>query len=302
VSSQTEIRQHVTNQIVESLTNGDLPPWRQPWNNDPNAPGLFTSLSTGQSYRGINQLILQASASRQNLKSKWWGTYNQIQKCGANVRRGQKGTKIVLWKPVSRKQADKNGDEVDDRYLKVREFSVFNAAQTTGLKQFRVGFAQPEQDTIDRHKQGDEVIEATNADIRYGGNEAFYSPQSDFIQCPFRHQFNPSDGFYETMFHELCHWSEQRVGFDRSQTENTFALGELIAEIGSCFMMGELGLPMAESLDNHATYVKGWLKEMNNDPKFIFKAASQATKTVDFILSFTRSSAPVVEPTVDLPF
>ena len=134
------------------------------------------------------------------------------------------------------------------------------------------------------------------------GNEAYYSPQHDFIQCPFRHQFNPPDGFYETMFHELCHWSEQRVGFDRSQPENTFALGELIAEIGSCFMMCELGLPMAESLDNHATYLKGWLKEMNDDPKFIFRASAQATKAVDFILSFTRSSKPMVEPTVDVPF
>ena len=67
-------------------------------------------------------------------------------------------------------------------------------------------------------------------------------------------------------------------------------------------MMCELGLPMAESLDNHATYLKGWLKEMNDDPKFIFRASAQATKAVDFILSFTRSSKPMVEPTVDVPF
>jgi antirestriction protein ArdC len=60
---------------------------------------------------------------------------------------------------------------------------------------------------------------------------------------------------------------------------------------------------MAESLDNHATYVKGWLKEMNDDPKFIFKAASQASKAVEFILSFSRSPETVVEPELDeVPF
>ena len=302
MSSQTEIRQHVTNQIVEALTNGDLPPWRKPWNNDPNAPGLHTSLSSDSPYRGVNQLLLQLSASRQNFQSKWWGTYSQVQRCGANVRRGQKATKVALWKPVNRKQHNEQGKNIDDYYLKVREFSVFNAEQTTGLKQFRVGFAQEEQDTKKRHELADEVIDATNADIRLGGNKAYYSPQSDFIQCPFRHQFSPSDGFYETMFHELCHWSEQRVGFDRSQTENTFALGELIAEIGSCFMMCELGLPTDDNMANHVAYLKSWLEGMTDDPKFIFRASAQATKAVDFILSFTRSSEAVVEPEVEVPF
>ena len=67
-------------------------------------------------------------------------------------------------------------------------------------------------------------------------------------------------------------------------------------------MMGELGLPMAESLDNHATYLQGWLREMNDDPKFIFRASAQATKAVDFILSFNRPPEPMVEPAVEVPF
>ena len=40
--SPTEIRQQITSQIIEALTNGNLPPWRRPWSNDPNAPGLET--------------------------------------------------------------------------------------------------------------------------------------------------------------------------------------------------------------------------------------------------------------------
>jgi len=302
VPSQAEIRQQITGQIIESLTNVKLPPWRQPWNDDPNA-GLNASLSTGDSYRGINQLILQASGSRQNFQSKWWGTYRQIQNCGANVRRGQKATKIVLWKPINRKRANQEGKEIDDSFLIMREFSVFNSEQTTGLDQFRVGFAQPEQDAIARHEHADAVIDATSADIRFGGNEAFYSAGSDFIQCPFRHQFDPADGFYETLSHELCHWTEHPTRLNWDRTNEGHAMGELIAEIGSCFMMSELGLPMAESLDNHATYVKGWLREMNNNPKFIFKAASQASKAVEFIVSFSRSPEPVVEPELDeVPF
>jgi antirestriction protein ArdC len=45
-----EIRSQITRQIVKALMNGNLPPWRRPWTNDPNAPGLHRSLSTGNPY------------------------------------------------------------------------------------------------------------------------------------------------------------------------------------------------------------------------------------------------------------
>ena len=88
-------------------------------------------------------------------------------------------------------------------------------------------------------------------------------------------------------------------GPDRSQPEHTYALGELVAEIGACFLMGESGLPTTDNLDNHAAYLKHWLKGMCDDPKFIFKAAAQASKAADFVLSFSRTPAtpePIEEP------
>ena len=91
--TQSDIRNDITACIIDALQNSTLPPWRKPWADDPNSPGLHTSLSTGCPYRGINQLILQCSAMKQGFKSKWWGTYNQIAFNGASVRRGQKATK-----------------------------------------------------------------------------------------------------------------------------------------------------------------------------------------------------------------
>lgn len=294
--SQSEIRQDITDAIIDALTNGDLPPWRKPWCNDPNAPGLHTSLSTGNPYRGINQLILQVAAMRKGFKSKWWGTFNQIQFNGSSVRKGQKATKVILWKPIKRKRIDNQGEETDDSFLVMREFAVFNAEQTTGLDQFRVGHCEPSDEADTRFEHADQVIDATGAAISYGGNQAFYSPSDDSITIPFRHQFDSSEAFYETCFHELCHWGESRTEFDRSKPENNYSFGELVAEIGSCFVMGELGLPTTENLDNHAAYLKNWLSAMANDPKFIFKAAAQASKAADYLLSFSRTPEPVEEP------
>ncbi len=221
----------------------------------------------------------------------------------AKLGKGEKGTHVILFKPIKRTSFDETGEEKDDSFLVMRTFTVFNAEQTSGLNQYRVGFAQPKEDTGERYEQADAVIEATGADIRHGGNKAFYSLDGDYIQVPFQHQFESPEAFYETSFHELCHWTEKRVGFDRSKPENSYALGELIAEIGSCFLMGELGLPTTSDLTNHAAYLKNWLTGMNGDPKFIFRAAAQASKAVEFVTSFSRGRVAIVEPAGDeIPF
>ena len=145
-----------------------------------------------------------------------------------------------------------------------------------------------------RFAAADAAIKATEADIRHGGNWAFYCPSADYIQLPHRHQFSLPE-YYETAFHELSHWTEHRsrLDCDRSLPENSYAFMELRAELGGCFLAAELGLPTAQRLENHASYLQNWLKEMAGDPKYIFRAAAQAAKAADFILAFSRE--PVEE-------
>ena len=69
-------------------------------------------------------------------------------------------------------------------------------------------------------------------------------------------------------------------------------MGELIAEIGACYAAAQLGVPCSDLLENHTAYLASWLKELENDPKAILKAASQASKATQFILSFSRNAEP----------
>jgi antirestriction protein ArdC len=295
MQTQNEIRNSITNTIIEALSDGGLPPWRKPWSNDPNAPGLHTSMSTGNPYRGINSLLLQVAAMKGGFKSKWWGTFNQVKQNGASVSRGAKGTQIVLFKRIERERSDEAGDDVKDSFFVMKTFTVFNAEQTTGLERFRVGFSKPQNNPSERYENADAVIDATGADIRYGGNDAFYSPPGDFIQLPHRHQFESAESFYETAFHELTHWSEHVSRLNWNRADEGYAMGELIAEMSACLMMAELGLPTTTNLTNHASYLKHWLDGMAGDSKFIFKAASQASKAVDYLLSFSRTRAELTE-------
>ncbi|MCZ2342617.1 MAG: ssDNA-binding domain-containing protein [Bacteroidales bacterium] len=285
-----DIRSTITSTIIESLEAGGLPAWRKPWAADPNGLGLATSLSTGRAYQGINQLCLQVVAGmKRGYQSKWFGTFNQIKQAGASVKKGEKAIQIVLWKPLSRERTNEMGEQVEDKFLVMRNFSVFNVEQTTGLDQFRIGFAQPSDTIFERFEAMDRLVAAVGIDLRHGGNKAFYSPGSDYIQMPQRHQFESSETYYQTLAHEMTHWSEKRIGFDRAKEENAYALGELVAELGASFLLAELGLPASENIENCTRYLAHWIKAMKGDTRFIFRAAATASKAVDYLLSHVRT-------------
>ena len=305
--SQQQLREKITAQIVTALESGNLPPWRRPWRLSPNA-GASANVVSKKSYRGINPILLDVASARHNLTSKWWATFNQWKGLGGKVKRrpadvpeGQWGTTIVFWTPVTKTEKDAEGDEKTDRYFVMRSYTVFNIDQVEGgdLDHLRAGQCDTggEAAPVIDYEPAETAIAATNVSIRYGGGRAFYSPTNDYIQVPPKASFEAVDEFYETVFHELVHATEHptRLDWSRKEAENSYAMGELVAEIGACYLARELGVPASENLSNHVAYLANWLKAMKDDPKFIFTASSQASKAADFLLSFSRPTADEVE-------
>jgi antirestriction protein ArdC len=281
-----DLRKQLTAQIVEALESGQLPPWRKPWLDDP-AAGFPMNALTDRRYSGINPMLLNLAAMRQGFQSRFWATFRQWKELGGWVKRGSHGTRLILYRPIETTLT--NDDEETETIYLMRSFVVFNAEHVEGnLHQFRVGTNHSTPTLLDtRFDDADEVIAATEADIRFGGNRAFYRPSEDFIQMPHREQFKTAGQYFETLFHELVHWTELR-----RKWEGNYALGELIAEIGSCYLSTELRIPHGEDMNNHAAYVKSWLDAMKGDPSFIFRASSQASRAADFILAFNSSAQP----------
>ncbi|MAX35758.1 MAG: hypothetical protein CME33_04220 [Gimesia sp.] len=285
--STKEIRQNISQQIVDALKSGNTLPWRQSWSNDPNV-GLPTNAVSANRYSGVNPILLEISRMNHGYQSKWWGTYKQIQQLGANVKRGEKGTAITFYKNIPVKNQKVAGEEREETIPLLRIYHVFNVEQTDGLDHLRVGHGDSTTDMDDSHDEADALIDATEADIRYGGNRAYYSPTTDHIQLPMRNQFPNVNDFYSTATHELVHWSGASHRLNRS--ELSYAFEELVAEIGSCYICCEVGVPASDDLSGVTSYVQSWLREMKNDPSFIFKAASHASKAADYLLAFRQSS------------
>jgi antirestriction protein ArdC len=281
-----QIREAITQRIADALKN-NVAVWSRPWSADPNC-GAPTNIISKNTYRGINPLLLQLTSSEKGFVSRYWGTYRQWLGLGGQVRRGEKGTSVVFYTVIEK-------ETEDDPFYLLRQYSIFNIEQVDGDKLDAYRPMPDAQDVLpdDIYSIADNAIRTTGADIRFGGNQPFYTlptgpdwPEhtgGDFIRCPHRRQFPDIRNWYSTLFHELAHWSQVRLGWSGS-----YAMGELIAEMTACYLSNELRLPQSEEQGNHEAYLQSWLQAMENDPKWIFKAAKQADKATDFILSFSQ--------------
>lgn len=290
--TQSELREKTTNQIVTALRAGNVPFWRQPWSPDKTA-GYPTNAISGKPYRGINTLLTSLAALEKGYASKWWGTYPQWKSLGGQVRRGETGTGIILFKPVRKMKINDQGEEEVSSFPIMRSWTIFNVAQVDGdLDQYRASASSTEPSFVD-YDPAEKVMAATGADIRYLGDRAFFSPDGNFIQMPRKEAFQKAHEFYGVQAHELVHWTGHKTRLNRLNKlarfgDESYAVEKLVAELGRAFLLAELGIPQSEDLTNVTAYLAHWLKVLEQDQTAIFTASSASAGAVDYILSFSR--------------
>jgi antirestriction protein ArdC len=298
MTSQAEIRKRVTDEIVAALKAGDRLPWVRPWNEV--EMGLPTNAVSGNPYRGINVLLLMLVSQARGYMAKHWATFNQWRDLGFQVKKrpgdvpaGQYGTRCILYKPVTKTTKTDDGEDEEHRYFLLREFVLFNAEQVMGpgIEDY---LATPRTSSgFGDFQPAEEVIAATGADIRHGGNKAVYRIEQDFIQMPVKGAFSKPHEYYSTALHELTHWSGHDSRLARLSKlarfgSAAYAMEELVAEIGSAFLCAELGIPNSDDRSNMTAYLSSWLDVLQRDHNAIFTASSAASWAADFILGFSR--------------
>ena len=65
--------------------------------------------------------------------------------------------------------------------------------------------------------------------------------------------------------------------------EFSYSKEELVAEMGSAFLCGHCGIA-PNVIDNQSAYIQAWLKQLQNNKKWLVYAAAKAQKAADFIL------------------
>ena len=274
---QNTIYQSVTDKIIEQLEKG-CTPWVRPWNSTIQSD---KNIASGNEYQGINTLILGMAGAAANYNCYTWGSFKQWQALGANVRKGEKGTPIVFYSPVSGSKVNDAGDIEKTYNAVLKTYYVFNARQVEGIE-----ITEP----VQQEKQfqvlpalEDRIIK-TGANIKHGGNRAFYAPTGDFINVPDKSSFDNESSYYATVLHELTHWSGAKHRLDRVKGkrfgDSKYAFEELVAEMGAAFLCATYDVPGELQ---HSAYIENWLTCLKEDNKAVFKAAALAQKAADYI-------------------
>jgi len=267
-----------------------------PWHTSGKFAFSPINITSGKPYRGINTVCLWAAAQAKGYDRGEWATYQQWQEHGAQVRKGERSTTVVFWK-FANNAADTDGDESPNsgsRLLFTRGYSVFNAAQVDGYT------PTPDADMPmpERIAHAEAFFQAIRADLRHGGNQAFYAPATDHIQMPPFQAFREGIAYYSTLAHEHTHWTAPTARCDRQLGkrfgDNAYAAEELIAELGAAFTCAHLGLS-TEPREDHAAYIQSWLRVLKADSRAIFTAASKAQHATDWLIARAGELAPTAE-------
>ncbi|WP_227272032.1 ArdC family protein [Roseobacter weihaiensis] len=268
----------ITRSIIAALESGSLP-WRKRWiGNGQSMPKRVC----GTAYRGINVLALWAAAEENGYSSPFWMTYRQASELGGQVRKREKSSPVVKYGTFERTN-EESGLEETVPYL--RAYRVFNADQIDGLDDRFKG--DTAIDTGVRPiPELEDFFGSIDASITHGGCRAYYDPESDVIRMPPVAAFISERHYYATLSHEVIHWTGHTSRLNRLvpyRRKSGYAKEELVAEIGACFLGSHIGVePM---IDEVASYLDHWLKAIGEDKKLIFRAAAQAQKAVDLVLS-----------------
>jgi len=283
--------------------------WTTPWTRKM-ASSFPRNHVTKKYYNGFNVFWLSLASHRLGYSHGEWATYDQWFKLGGgekeyinnkckiikpsiyNVKKKEKSTKVFYWELKqyeNKEKVDKNGDpEISSRWF-LKVWNVFNICQIDGIELPEEKKSEVKFNNKDFTVAID-YIKNSGADIRNGGDRAYYSPMLDYIQMPDMSAFNDTktstagENYYSTILHELIHWTghKDRCNRDFSGKKNAYAFEELVAETGSAMLCSMLGVSKKPRPD-HAKYLNNWKEVIKDNPRAIFTAFSKSNKAIQLL-------------------
>ena len=281
-----EVINNFTKSVIESMKkNGSN--WNKMFgdNLDP------INVISNKRYRGINWAMLSFDCEDKKHADNIWATYKQWASLDAQVNKGSKGTPIIFYKPSLFKKNKETGESEKVQWSIMRASTVFNVSQVDLLNSdYKVPVKKVgKQYSID---EIDNFINETKVIIKHDDvNSCFYVPSKDYINMTPKENFQDtkeSDAtvhYYSTLFHELTHATGHEKRLNRQKQfdddhKKSYAYEELIAETGSMLFSKHFRI-VKTIRDNHAKYLNGWIKYLNDDYSFLSSAIAKAGKAFD---------------------
>lgn len=281
-----KLYQTIATNILDTLKTG-VRPWEQCYSVSQHH---FPIRITGHAYRGINRLSLLIAMQQNSYTSPLWMTFNQAKQLGASIRKGEKSTLSLFFKPLEFQ--DQENDEIQQAWI-ARANRVFNADQITNLPEELLHRLTPPATKYDNTplERAETFIRNIPATCQQRDGTPAFAPGRDLVYMPSIQQFKTSEHYYATYLHELGHWTGHRDRLNRSSLVNhdkdNYYREELCAELTASFLCPELGIePLID--DEHAPYLQHYIQLLEHEPRAFIHACSQAEKAADYLKDFQQ--------------
>ena len=281
----------INGQIVKKLENGVIP-WRKPWKVaivDGQQYSIPHNYATKRPYSGVNAFLLALTP----YSTPMFLTFNQVVELGGMVKKGAVSLPVVFWKPL---KPEKEGDKSEKNRLVLRYYRVFNIEDTTlpveiqePQKQDRPKVVEACERILDQMPNCPRIV---NNDL----SRCYYSPALDLVNMAPAQNFKSPEDYYSVLFHELVHSTGHSSRLNRPEItgiasfgNQTYTKEELTAELGAAYLCGISGIS-AQTIENSAAYLAGWMNRLRDDKRFFFEAAQKAQRAANFIQNISYQS------------
>lgn len=278
-----DLYQQITDRIIAELEKGTVP-WRKPWSCSTGA----ISRATGKPYSVLNQLLLPQAGE--------YVTFRQAIEEGHPVKKGEKASMVYLFKFLDTED-EETGEKKKIPLLKY--YSVFHISQCDGMKP-RFAASVPVSSNLKPDTRAEQILQdyVARSGVKLKiqqSDRAYYSPAMDMIVIPEINQFSDLSEYYSTAFHETVHSTGHpsrlgRITDTAHFGSETYSKEELVAELGSAYLVNSAGLESPSAFRNSAAYISGWLKALKEDRRFIVSTAGKAEQAVKMILGQKTAS------------
>ena len=284
-----EQRSQIVSKVIEDMKRDGLR-WSEPYlpMMTPHNP------VTGTVYRGGNRMHLAFVGMMRGFTDNRWCTFNQIRDAGWHLKKGAKSALVERWKSytIREENAETGEEEITGHFLRlVGCWNVFNASEIEGIPPE----AGPQHVSDRTAVIADDLITSSRCAVMESSTylgKAAYAPLVDRILIAPRDTFRSDESFTRTLLHEMTHSTGHPSALARPCNTDfgspEYAKEELVAELGSLFMSADLGIQSedmeGEFYEKHVAYLKSWIHALEDDPDYLFKAASQADKASGYLM------------------
>lgn len=158
---------------------------------------------------------------------------------------------------------------------------------------------ETKESTFKEIERAQEILDYSGAKIYHDQIDRCYNNGDEIHMVP-RDNFKSEIYYYNTILHELTHWTGDEKRLNREcyakygDSKNYRAKEELVAEIGSFILAKESGYSF-EPQDDTLAYVQSWSRALKNQDdesvkKDVYESVTNAWKAKDFIIKVVKEN------------